>query len=406
MQGTLGAPVERRMNWWTTFRETIVMGNELWRLTAFSIALLGGLIGGRVAHHVALRTGNLLMGRGRELAGVALRSLSRVTGLFGFIIGFKIGFAFLRMGEGLAAFVPTALSILISVAVGYATYVLVDVVDHWLYRLMNRQSGNLGDMVRPMVRSSLRVTVIVLTALQIAQVLTDKPLTSIIAGLGVGGLAIALAAQDTVKNFFGSLVIFADKPFLVGERVVVDSHDGIVEQVGFRSTRIRTLEGNLITIPNGELANKAIQNIGRRPYIRRVLNVGLTYDTPPEKVRRAIEIIKELLANHEGMRPELPPRVIFNDYTAYALNILVIYWYHPPDFWAFQAFNERFNLQLLERFNAEGISFAYPAQTIFLVNTPSSSTGISTGEPRPPAIPPAPPPAPEYPPGPAPRTTA
>jgi MscS family membrane protein len=359
------------MDWRSIFSETVIVGNELWRISAFLVALMAGLIGGRIANHAAQRSASALAQRGREMAGVALRAIGRSMTFAGFIIGFKIGFAFLRVGESAAAVAATAVGVLISLAVAYVAYCLVDVVDHWLGRLTSRQTGSLGEMIRPMVRASLRITIVVLSLLQIAQMLTDKPLTSILAGLGVGGLAIALAAQDTVKNFFGSLVIFADKPFLVGERVVVDGTDGVVEQVGFRSTRIRTLEGHVVTIPNGELANKPIQNIGRRPYIRRVLNIAITYDTPPEKVRRATEIIKELLANHEGMKPELPPRVIFSDYTATALNILVIYWFHPPDFWAFQDFNERFNLQLLERFNAEGIRFAFPTQTVHVVNATS-----------------------------------
>ena len=359
------------MNWWQNIAGTVIAGNELWRIVALFVSVLTGLLAGRFAQAAQLRSASLLESRRRDLAGVAFRALARVLPFAGFIVGLKIGFAFLRVGENAESLAATAISVMISVTVGFAAYCLVDVVDHWLGRLTSRDSGNLGEMVRPMVRASLRVTVVILVLLQIAQLLTDKPLTSILAGLGVGGLAIALAAQDTVKNFFGSLVIFADKPFQIGERVVVDATDGVIEEVGFRSTRIRTLEGHLVTIPNGELANKAIQNIGRRPYIRRVMNVTIPYDTPSARVQRATEIIKELLNDHEGMKPEFPPRVVFNDLTATALNILVIYWYHPPDFWAFQAFNERFNLQLLERFNAEGIAFAFPTQTVNLVQPKS-----------------------------------
>ncbi|HMP75540.1 MAG TPA: mechanosensitive ion channel family protein [Kiritimatiellia bacterium] len=365
------------MDWWTKFSTTVIVGNELWRICALFVALLAGLVAGRMAQFAMQRSAGLLDQRGRDLAAISMRALGRVVTFAGFIIGFKVGFSFILVSDGVAAMSGTLVSVLISVTVGYAAYCLVDVVDHWLLGLTSRQSGSLGEMVRPMVRASLRITVIVLMLLQIAQLLTEQPLTSILAGLGVGGLAIALAAQDTVKNFFGSLVIFADKPFQIGERVVVDATDGVIEEVGFRSTRIRTLEGHLVTIPNGELANKAIQNIGRRPYIRRVMNVAITYGTPPAKVQRALDIIKELLKDHEGMKPELPPRVVFNDLTATALNILVIYWYHPPDFWAFQGFNERFNLQLIERFNAEGISFAFPTQTVHLV-TPGPSAKPST----------------------------
>lgn len=136
-------------------------------------------------------------------------------------------------------------------------------------------------------------------------------------------------------------------------------------------TRIRTLDGHLVTIPNGELANKTIQNIGKRPYIRRIMNITITYDTPPEKVRRAVEIVKEILADHEGMKPEMPPRVFFNDFNDASLNIFAIYWYHPPDWWAFCAFGERVNHELLQRFNDEKIDFAFPTQTLHLAGDPN-----------------------------------
>ena len=122
------------------------------------------------------------------------------------------------------------------------------------------------------------VVVVVLSLVQIAQ-FYDKPITSILAGLGVGGLAVALAAQETIKNFFGSLVIFADKPFELDERIRGGNFDGFVEEVGFRSTRLRTLDGHLITIPNGELANLMIENVSKRPHIKRTFELGVTYDT-------------------------------------------------------------------------------------------------------------------------------
>jgi MscS family membrane protein len=145
----------------------------------------------------------------------------------------------------------------------------------------------------------------------------------------------------------------------------------IVERVGFRSTRIRTLEGHLLKIPNGELANKSISNVSKRPYIRRFLNVMITYVTPPEKVEEAVAIIKEILDNHEGFNEKFPPRVIFNEFNAASLYILVIYWYHPPVFIDYLAFTEKFNLQLLRRFKEAGIDFAFPTQTVHLAGDPN-----------------------------------
>ena len=157
---------------------------------------------------------------------------------------------------------------------------------------------------------------------------------------------------------------------------MVDGHDGPVEEVGLRSTKIRTLEGHLVTVPNGQLANRTIQNIGQRPHIRRIANLTITYDTLPEKIERAIEIVKELLDNHEGMHEDFPPRVFFNELNADSLNIMAIYWYHPPNYWDYMAFTERFNQEVFRRFNEEGIDFAFPTQTLYLAGDPSRPLNV------------------------------
>ena len=113
-----------------------------------------------------------------------------------------------------------------------------------------------------------------------------------------------MAAQDTLKNLFGSLVVFTDKPFGLGDRINYDGHDGTIEEVGLRSTRLRRLDGHQVTIPNGELANKSIHNIAKRPFIRRIFTIGVTYDTSPDKVKEAKEILEDILRDHEGLDPK------------------------------------------------------------------------------------------------------
>ena len=115
----------------------------------------------------------------------------------------------------------------------------------------------------------------------------------LLASLGIGGIAVAFAAKDSIGNFLGSLTIIFDRPFSMGERIVVDNFDGVVEDVGFRSTRIRTLTGHQVSIPNEKVINTIVENIGRRPHIRWHTNITVTYDTPPDKVERAVGIIKE-----------------------------------------------------------------------------------------------------------------
>ena len=125
-------------------------------------------------------------------------------------------------------------------------------------------------------------------AILIIQNLTGVKIGPLLASLGIGGIAVALAAKDSIANFFGTLTILFDKPFQVGERVIIDSYDGVVEDVGFRSTRIRTLTGHLVTIPNEKVVNSGLENIAKRPHIRWLTNITITYDTPPEKVEKAV----------------------------------------------------------------------------------------------------------------------
>jgi MscS family membrane protein len=249
----------------------------------------------------------------------------------------------------------------------------VDVAVEILRAFAKRTGSTLNDMLVPIVSTSLRLTIIILVALDIATAISDQPPSAIFAGLGAGGLAVGLAAQDTIKNLFGSVMIFADRPFELGDRIVIDGHDGPIERVGFRSTRIRTLDGHLVTIPNGEMANRTIHNIGKRPYIRRIINIRIAYDTPPDQVERALAILRELLSDHEGMKEELPPRVFLHDFLETAVNIRAIYWYHPPAYWDFCDHGEKLNLQIVKRFRAEGIRFALPSQRLFLAGQSEES---------------------------------
>jgi len=118
----------------------------------------------------------------------------------------------------------------------------------------------------------------------------------------------------------------------------VKGHDGVVEEIGMRSTKIRLFDGHQTTIPNEEMARTDIENIGRRQYLRRKTNITITYDTPLDKVEKAVQIIRDILDNHEWMDPNRPPRVYLNEFNPDSLNIMMVYWYFPPDWWDFQAF--------------------------------------------------------------------
>ncbi len=192
------------------------------------------------------------------------------------------------------------------------------------------------------------------------------PLTTLLTGAGVSGFAIALAAQDSLKSILGSMMIMLDKPYRVGERIVTKGFDGFVEDIGLRSTKIRLLTGHLVFIPNEEMARIEIENISRRPFIRHAVTIELPSDTPSEKIKRALEILREILKNHEGMSEEYPPRVFLRDVNENSIGIFISYWYHPPDYWKFLAFSEGITIKMTDKFEEEEISFASPALTLHI----------------------------------------
>jgi MscS family membrane protein len=212
-----------------------------------------------------------------------------------------------------------------------------------------------------------------LIALAIAAIILFKGLSELgisliplITGLGVGGLAVALAARPTIENLIGGLMILADRPYRVGQRIKVKGIDGIVQQIGMRSTKIRLLNGPQVTIPNEEMARTEIENVSRRQYIKRSTRITIKYDTPPEKVEKAVDIIRDILDDHEGMDPKRPPRVYFTEFNPDSLNISMMYWYHPAEFWKSRAFGQKVNLKIMQEFKKEGIKFAVPTTTTYL----------------------------------------
>ena len=286
----------------------------------------------------------------------------------------------LRLPAGVDHFAGTSIHVLGTLAVFVFAYKLVAVMEFELSRLVARTDNLLDRNFVQLARFLARFVVIMIGGVYIIRAISGQPLSALLAGLGIGGLAIALAAQDTLKNLFGSVMIMMDKPFSIGQRVIVENTDGVVEDIGFRSTRVRTLTGHLVTVPNEKMANSSIENIGERPYIRRLTNITITYDTPVAKVRKAVETIREILDNHEGMDPEFPPRVFFNEFNDTSLNILVIYWYHPNDFWAFSRASEEINLRIMECFEAEGIEFAFPTSTTYLAQDEKRPLHIRVSE--------------------------
>ena len=353
------------------FPDFTLLGWQLWQWALFLVGLpltyLAALLPTRIV-------GRLVRGRATEMS----RKFSLwITGPIRIVLWVLFMRAVAEyIGASAAVGSLFRAKILLAIALTWAAIRLVDLLlDLWAERLQKKGEESAAVLVQPVRKIAKGLVVLFAAILWLDNI--GFNVSALLAGLGVGGIAVALAAQDTLKNFFGSVMILLDKPYSIGQRVTVKGHDGVVEEIGLRSTRIRLLTGHQTTVPNDQMANLDIENIGRRPYIRRLTNITITYDTPPEKIEKAVNIIETILDNHEGMKPDFPPRVYFNEFNSDSLNLLVLYWYHPPDYWSFLAFSQRVNLQIMREFEKEGIRFAFPTSTTYLTQDDDQPLHIS-----------------------------
>ncbi len=216
----------------------------------------------------------------------------------------------------------------------------------------------------PWIKKTL-ITLFLIFGVLIAAQSLGADVKAFLAGLGIGGLAFALAAQDTIANVFGSVVVAVDQPFRVGEFVQIGAHQGTVEDIGLRSTKLRTPARTLIAIPNKTVAAEAINNFGRMPQRRVDQTIGLTYSSKPEQIEGLLEDIRGLLTRDPAIHQEFIA-VNFINYGAYSLDIQIIYFTADPDARKAFATRERINLAIMRLVEARGLGFAFPTQTIEL----------------------------------------
>jgi len=363
--------------WWTeVINDEIIRGNEIWRFALVLLVILVTMALGRIMQYgIESYARRREEKRGVSVVTLFLKCLSKPFYVAIFALGLFVCKLFLYFDdqEGIrtaigAGWIRIAKSVG-AIALAYGLFRLVDVIEYYLNRWAAKTKTKLDDMLVPVIRKSLRITIAIIATLFIAEtILGAGQIKTILLSAGVGGIAIALAAKDTIANFFGSVTIFADRPFQIDDLVKIGEHLGPVEEVGFRSTRVRTLQGHLVTVPNSVITNSIVENIGRRPFIRRTSNITITYDSGHTKAKRAVEIIKEVLSDVPEVNtdPDRPPRVYFSDFNDWSLNIYMSYWVKPPDYWLYHQVNQRVNLEIMNRFEAKQIEFAFPSQTLYV----------------------------------------
>lgn len=259
------------------------------------------------------------------------------------------------------------LSILLGLAGVLVASRVVDVLTGFWEAHAKQTESRLDSQLVPLVRQIARVIVWVVGLLFVLQN-NGVQVWSFVAGLGIGSLAFALAAQDTIANLFGAVNIFLDKPFQVGDWVRVGSVEGTVEEVGFRSFRVRTFYNSLVTIPNSTITKANVDNMGARHRRRVRIMLGLTYNTPPDKLQAFVEGVRAILANHPKVQQTYEAH--FFEFGPSSLNVLVQY-HVIVDTWTEELETRAANfLEFLRLAQAIGVSFAFPSTSVYLESTP------------------------------------
>ncbi len=314
---------------------------------------------------------------GRRLRRLAARTETRaddlavgaLTGPLGWLIvtaGVYLAFRVLAREQSQMLATGNKVYIMtITVLVAWSALRLIDAGFMALGERAARTDSKLDDQLIPLLRKVSKVFVGILTFLLVVQNL-GYSVSGLLAGLGIGGLAFALAAQDTLANLFGSVTVLVDRPFRVGDWIAVEGAEGTVEEIGLRSTRIRTFARTLISIPNKAVANATIINNSMMPSRRATFTVGVTYDTTAAQMRAAVAGIEEILRGHPGVIAE-DVLVKFGDFGASSLDIAVRYFTRDTTYAEHLAVRQEVNLAIMELLEGMGLSIAFPTQTVHLV---------------------------------------
>lgn len=246
---------------------------------------------------------------------------------------------------------------------------LSDVLWFRLHQRAEQTESPLDDALIPLIEKASKF-LIVLAGLVVLLQSWDFNVTAILAGISIGGIAFAFAAQSTISNLFGSAMIFVDRPFQIGDWIKVDGHDGTVESIGFRSTRIRTFANSVISIPNGKLADLPVDNMGLREMRRYQTTLGIQYGTPPERIEAFVAALRSILMNHPStLKDETQTLVAFHSYDPSCLNVMLNTYFEVQTWREEMEARHQLNVAFMKAASDCGVQFAFPTRTIHIAST-------------------------------------
>lgn len=306
------------------------------------------------------RTGERKLG----FAGALARDLIKPAAFLVMILGFYAAVRIHSLSPSMADLLRKVFLFFLTVNVLWLLMRTVDAVAEQMTSVADGTDSRMDDQLVPILRKLAKFLLVAIGVVFYMQS-NGYPVSGILAGMGIGGLAMALAAQDSIAGIFASVVIFLDKPFMVEDFVEVNGVSGTVEEIGIRSTRIRTVEKTLVTLPNKEIMDSNINNFSRRPMRRTSTTVGVTYDTTPEKMRELLAGLRSLLEDDDMVDSE----TIFVNFAGFgnsSLDVEMRYFINSADYRTWLDNRERINLRIMDIVYDLGLDFAFPSTTVYL----------------------------------------
>jgi len=342
--------------------DTIYLDNSLqnW-LLAFAIAA-GSIVFARLLYWSIQKTIKAYTKKtANELDFLIVDMLEEPLSFALSLIGVWFALDVLNMSDGVRKFVDSVFYFLVIFNIAwFATRLLDAIVEKYIAPKVKESETDLDDILLPIVKKLINIAIWAITII-IGIDNAGYNVTTMITGLGIGGLVFALAAKDAVSNLFGGFIIFSDKPFNINERIILNGFEGYVREIGLRSTKLETLDGRMVTMPNSKVTDNPVLNVSREKGRKVKFFLGLTYDTQPEDMQKAKDILSRILEANEHTQDAV---IAFDSFGDFSLNIMVIYWIKKGS--PIAATNDAVNMQILQEFNAAKLDFAFPTQTIIM----------------------------------------
>ena len=265
---------------------------------------------------------------------------------------------------GLKMFVNKGFSLIYVCSVFWIILRLIDYIGLILYKKAEKTDNKMDDQLIPFIIEISKIATYIMALFIIIGNIFNVNITALATGLGIGGIALAMASKESLENLLGSFTIFFDRPFTVGDTVTVGSITGSVEKVGFRSTRIRTFDKSLVTVPNKRMIDAELDNLGERPVRRVKFNIGLTYNTSTKQIKDIVSEIQKMIDEHPKTNPD--GKVRFQEFGSSSLDILIIYFVDSPRWDELIDVREDINYKIMDIVKKHNSDFAFPSTTVYL----------------------------------------